>query len=154
VEPGGVRAVREVVHHGGSAVILPRFPDGRILLIRQYRMAVGRLLWELPAGSIDPGETALQTARRELAEETGFRSRSWRKLLEFYPSPGFLDEKMTLFLARDIIPGPARQEADERILPRAFAMAEVLSLARAGKIRDAKTLLGLLCFDRWGSSGF
>ena len=113
-------------------------------------MAPGRFLWELPAGSIDPGETALQAARRELAEETGYRSRSWRKLVEFYPSPGFLTEKMTVFLARDIRPGPPRPEADERILARAFPMAEILPLVRAGKIVDAKTLVGLLYFHLLG----
>ncbi|MBI4464150.1 MAG: NUDIX hydrolase, partial [Acidobacteria bacterium] len=121
VEPGGVQALREVVHHRGSAVILPRLPDGRVLLIRQFRFPVGRALWELPAGSLDPGETALQTARRELIEETGYRATVWKKLLEFYSSPGFLDEKMTLFLAVNAQPGPAQPEPDERIRLRCFS---------------------------------
>ena len=146
-----MHAVREVVHHGGSAVILPRFADGRILLIRQYRLAAGKPLWELPAGSIDKGETALQAAKRELAEETGYRSRSWRKLLEFYPSPGFVDEKMTVFLAETIRAGQANMEPDERIIARAFKMKEAIRMVRGGKIVDAKTLIGLLYFKRWGS---
>lgn len=151
VEPGGVQVTWEIVHHGGSAVILPRLPDGRILLIRQYRLAVGKFLWELPAGTIDKGEAALQTARRELAEETGYRSRSWRKLLEFYPSPGFVDEKMSLFLADDVRPGPPHTEEDEKILVRPYSMTEALRLVRTRKIVDAKSLVGLLYFERWGS---
>jgi len=151
VEPGGVRASREIVHHNGAAVMLPLFADGRILLIRQYRLAAGRMLWELPAGTIDKGETPLQTARRELEEETGYRSKSWRTLLEFYPSPGFVSEKMTLFLAREIRPGPARPEQDERIAVHPFSMAEALALIENGKIVDAKTLVGLLYFARWSA---
>lgn len=144
VEPGDVKVTREVVHHRGSAVILPCFEDGRVLLIRQYRLAAGSSLWELPAGGIDRGETALQAARRELAEETGYRASSWRKLVQFYPSPGFLSEKMTVYVARNIRPGPARPEKDERIFAKPFSPAELRAMIRAGKIRDGKTLVGLL----------
>ncbi|MBI4460613.1 MAG: NUDIX hydrolase [Acidobacteria bacterium] len=144
IEPGGVPVQREVVHHRGSAVVLPRTDDGRILLVRQFRFAAGGFLWELPAGSLDPGETPLQTARRELAEETGYRAAKWRKLVEFYASPGFLDEKMTIFLAQDIRPGIARPEEDERIQARLFDARELQTMIRKGKFRDAKTMLGLL----------
>ena len=144
VEPGGVQVIREIIHHNGSAVILPRLSDGRIVLIRQFRLAARDFLWELPAGSIDAGETARQTARRELEEETGYRSSQWRKLVEFYPTPGFLDERMTLFLAENVRPGTPRPEADERISVRSFAMAELLRMISTGKIRDGKTLVGLL----------
>ena len=147
VEPGGVRATRELVHHAGSAVILPRFRDGRIILVRQFRLATGGSLWELPAGSLDKNESALHAAKRELAEETGYGSSSWRKLVQYYPSPGFLDEKLTLFLARNIRPGPPCPETDERIRVRSFRMPELLSMMRTGKIRDGKTLLGLLYFQ-------
>ena len=146
VEPGGVSVVREVVHHRGSAVILPRLTDGRILLIRQFRLATGRSLWELPAGSLDPGETAFQTARRELIEETGYRASAWKKLLEFYPSPGFVDEKMTLFLAEGAQPGPAHPEPDERIRVRCFTAQQLQEMIENKKIRDGKTLVGLLYF--------
>ncbi len=149
LEPGGVQTTREIVHHPGAAVMLPLFSDGRVLLIRQFRLAAGRRLWELPAGTLDKGETAFQTARRELVEETGYTSKSWRKLLEFFPSPGFINEKMTLFLARDICPGKARPEEDERIRTRAFSMAELLRMIETKKIIDAKTLVGLLYFERW-----
>ncbi|MBI3894292.1 MAG: NUDIX hydrolase [Acidobacteria bacterium] len=144
IEPGGVPVRREVVHHRGSAVVLPRMSDGRILLVRQFRFPAGRFLWELPAGSLDPGETPLQTARRELAEETGYRATKWRKLVEFFASPGFLDEKMTIFLAQDIRPGIATPEADERIQARFFEVRELQTLIRQGKLRDGKTLIGLL----------
>lgn len=147
VEPGGVPATRELVHHAGSAVILPRFRDGRIILVRQFRLAAGGSLWELPAGSLEKNETALHAAKRELAEETGYESSSWRKLVQYYPSPGFLDEKLTLFLARNIRPGPPCPESDERIRVRSFPMPELLSMMRTGKIRDGKTLLGLLYFQ-------
>ncbi|MBI2816426.1 MAG: NUDIX hydrolase [Acidobacteria bacterium] len=148
VEPGGVRVRREIVHHNGSAVMLPRFADGRVLLIRQFRFAAGSALWELPAGTIDPGETPLQTARRELEEETGYHAKSWRKLLVFYPSPGLLTEKMTLFLASDIRPGTAKPEDDEQIEVRPYSMAKALALIERGKIRDAKTIVGLLYLAR------
>ena len=149
-EPGGVRVVREVIHHPGSAVILPLLPNRRIVLIRQYRLAVGASIWELPAGTIDVGEKPLQTARRELAEETGYRSSRWRKLTSFYPSPGLLSERMHLFLAQDLRPGTARPEADERIFTRSFSRAELLRMIRAGKIQDGKSLVGVLYWAQWG----
>ena len=102
----------------------------------------------MPAGSLDPGETALQAAWRELAEETGYRASSWRKLIEFFPSPGFLDEKMTLFLAEKVRSGEPSPESDEKIRVRPFHSAEWQDMIRSGQIRDAKTLVGLL-YWRW-----
>ena len=99
VDPGGFRIRRLIIHHRGSAVMMPIDTRGRILLVRQYRLPARRYLWELPAGRMDPGETPLQAARRELAEETGLRARKWKKLISFYASPGFLSEKMNLFVA-------------------------------------------------------
>jgi ADP-ribose diphosphatase len=150
-EPGGVRVVREVIHHPGSAVILPILADRRILVIRQYRLAVGASIWELPAGTIDRGERPLQTARRELAEETGYRSSRWRRLISFYPSPGLLRERMYLYLADSIRSGTARPEGDERISVHLFSMSELLQMIRAGKIKDGKSLVGLLYWAQWGA---
>lgn len=102
----------------------------------------------LPAGTLDPGETPLQTARRELEEETGYRAKSWRKLLEFYPSPGFVSEKMTLFLASGLRPGAPRPEADERITVQPFSVPELLAMIEKRKIVDAKTIVGVLYYAR------
>jgi len=147
-EPGGVQVTREIVHHPGAAVMLPVLADGRILLERQFRLAAGRRLWELPAGTVDPGETPLQTARRELEEETGYLAKSWRKLLEFYPSPGFVAEKMTLFLASGLRPGAPRLEADEQITVHPFSLPELLAMIGKRKIVDGKTIVGVLYYAR------
>lgn len=136
--------VREIVQHGGSVVVLPVFPDGRILLARQYRYAVGEFLWELVAGHIEPGETPGAAARRELEEETGYRARRFRRLLEFYPTPGFVSERMYLFLATGLLPGKARPEADEALETQAFTRAELERMIRQGQLRDGKSLVGIL----------
>src|SRR6202042_1911652 len=99
----GIRTVREVVEHPGSVVVLPAFPDGRILLIRQYRHAVGQYLWELVAGHKEPNESFAEGAGRELEEEAGYTAKKLRKLLEIFPSPGLLSERMEIFLAENLI---------------------------------------------------
>src|SRR5579863_1880356 len=125
-EPGGVRARRDVIRHSGSIVILavdrPRNrasrqakQEPRVLLERQYRHAAQSMMWELPAGRIDDGETALTAAKRELLEETGYTARQWKRILHFYVSPGFLDETMTIYLAQGLKAGQAQPEEDERI---------------------------------------
>jgi ADP-ribose pyrophosphatase len=152
VEPGGAAVVREIIHHPGSAVILAVNAEGHVLMVRQYRLAPRAFLWELPAGTLDAGETPLHGARRELQEETGYLARRWSRLVKFYPSPGILDEQMTLFLARQIRPGVAHPESDERIVARFFPLAELLRRVRTGTIRDAKTLVGLLYWQQWMSA--
>ena len=149
VEPGGITARRDVVRHPGSVVVLavadgPRGPS--VLLERQYRHAAGDFLWELPAGRIDRGESALAAARRELLEETGYTARRWKRALVFYSSPGFLDETMTIYLARGLKAGRARPEPDELISVRLFPLATAVRMARRGTIRDGKTLAALFWF--------
>jgi ADP-ribose pyrophosphatase len=144
IEPGGVRTTREVVCHAGSVVVIPRLPDGRVILVRQYRHAVGETLWELVAGGMEPGETPRQSARRELAEETGYRARLFTPLLEFYPSPGILSEKMHLVEARDMTLSQPHPDKDERIKVGLFAISELARMVRGNKIRDGKTLVGIL----------
>jgi ADP-ribose pyrophosphatase len=143
LDPGGFEIKRAIVRHGGSAVMMPVDERGRILLVRQYRLPARQYLWELPAGRVDKGETLLQAARRELAEETGYRAKKWKKIAEFYPSPGFLAEKMTIFLATGLTAGPATPMEDERIETRWFTPGELRKWVKAGKIKDAKTMIGL-----------
>jgi ADP-ribose pyrophosphatase len=137
-------ALREIVRHGGSVVVLPVFPDGRVLLVRQYRHAAGDFLWELVAGHIERGERPGSAARRELQEETGYRARRWQRLAEFFPTPGFLTEKMVLYRASGLRAGRARPEGDEQIEARAFPRAELARLVRRKQLRDGKTLIGVL----------
>jgi len=149
VDPGGFEIKRFIVQHRGSAVMMPVDENNRILLVRQYRLPARRYLWELPAGSIDEGETALQTARRELVEETGYRAKRWQKLAEFFPSPGFLAEEMTIYLATGLTAGEATPMEDERIEVRWFTAKQVDDMLRAGKILDAKTIIGFLKWKRY-----
>jgi ADP-ribose pyrophosphatase len=143
----GFKIKRAVVRHRGSAVMMAVDEEKRILLVRQYRLPAGRYLWELPAGSVDPGEKPLQTARRELVEETGYRARTWRKLSSFFPSPGFVAERMTIFLATDLTAGTATPMDDERIETRWFTPREVADMIATGKIEDAKTIIGFLTWS-------
>jgi ADP-ribose pyrophosphatase len=149
IDPDGFEIKRAIVQHRGSAVMMPVDDKKRILLVRQYRLAARRYLWELPAGTIDEGETPLQTARRELIEETGYRAKKWQKIAEFFPSPGFLTEKMTIFLATELTAGEASPMEDERIETRWFAQRELDEMIRAGKIADAKTNVGFLKWKRY-----
>ncbi|MBI4467049.1 MAG: NUDIX hydrolase [Acidobacteria bacterium] len=139
-----LRAVREIVEHHGSVVVLPVFSDGRVLLVRQYRHAVGDFLWELVAGGIEPGENPRAAAHRELEEETGYRAGRLRRLLNFYPTPGFVSEKMILYRATDLRRGRACPEADESLETRAFTRSQLERMIRRGQLRDAKTLVGVL----------
>jgi|SRR6516162_8801294 ADP-ribose pyrophosphatase len=146
-EPNGVTAIREVIRHSGSVVILAVDNPGaelRVLLERQYRFAAKDYMLELPAGRIDPGESALTAGKRELREETGYTARKWKRVLYFYPSPGFLEESMTVFLASGLKAGKAKPEADERIDCLWLPLTEVVEMAMSGHIRDGKTLAGVL----------
>ncbi len=149
VEPGGVASVRDVVTHNGSVVLLPVFPDGRLLLVRQYRHAVGGYLWELVAGRIEPGESPLQAARRELLEETGYTARRFGKLLDVFPTPGFVSEHMVVYAVEELKPGEARPEADERIRTRRFSLRELEAMMRRGRLRDAKSIASILYYRRF-----
>jgi len=144
-EPNGITARRDVVHHPGSVVILPVQRD-KVLLERQYRHAAGQYLWELPAGRINPGESPLAAAKRELLEETGYTARRWRRLLFYYASPGFLSETMVVYLAESLTAGRARPEADESIHTRFFPLRPLVRAAAAGRLRDGKTISAVLAY--------
>ena len=146
-EPNGITAIREVIRHSGSVVVLAVDDTGaeaRVLLERQYRYAAQEFMLELPAGRIDPGEDALAAAKRELLEETGYTARKWKRALFFYPSPGFLEETMTVFLARGLQPGVAQPEADELIDHELVPLSRVVRWIASGEIHDGKTLAGVL----------
>jgi ADP-ribose pyrophosphatase len=146
IEPSGVKATRDVIAHSGSVVVMPVLDDGKIVLIRQYRYAAQQYLWELVAGRIDPGENIKQAAKRELIEETGLRAKKMRQFLAFWPSPGFLEERMFTLLAEGITQGEAEPEEDEKIEAKAFAQPELEKMLRTGVIRDGKTISSLLFY--------
>jgi ADP-ribose pyrophosphatase len=144
----GWKMKRSVVRHHGSAVMMAVDPKNRVMLVRQYRLPAGQYLWELPAGKMDEGETALQAARRELIEETGLRAKTWKKLTTFFPSPGYVEEKMTIYLATDLTQGEAKPMEDERIETRWFTKKELRDLIASNKILDAKTMIGFLHWSK------
>lgn len=147
VEPSGVNVRRDTIHHSGSVVVLAvdeSLAEPRVLLVRQYRYAAKQYLWELPAGRIDPGEDALEAAKRELIEETGYSAAAWQKALWFYSSPGFLDETMKVFVARSLKRGKARPEEDEFITKRLFPLRSAVQLVMRGNIHDGKTIAAVL----------
>jgi ADP-ribose pyrophosphatase len=142
--PNGQPLELEIIRHPGGAAVVALDSQERVCLLRQYRHAAGGWLWELPAGKLEPGEAAQLTAQRELEEEAGLQAADWLRLGETLTTPGFCDEVIHLFLARQLSRVPARPQAHELIevhwLPLATAVAQVHS----GEIRDAKSMLGLL----------
>jgi ADP-ribose pyrophosphatase len=146
-EPTGITARRDVVEHPGSVVILAvdeSRSEPLVLLERQYRYAAQDFLWELPAGSLELHEKALAGAKRELLEETGYRAKRWRRALYFYPSPGFLSETMSVYLAQELTAGKAHPEEDEVLECMMMPLSQALEMIHAGKIRDGKTIAGVL----------
>lgn len=139
---------REVVRHPGSVVILPLVDENSVCLIRNFRIAVDQTLIELPAGTLEPGEDPMTTAQRELIEETGYRARGWKKLHAFYAAPGILDEMMTLVLATHLVSGPPDRELGEEIENLVVSWQEAIEMVTDGRICDAKTVCGLLLYDR------
>jgi ADP-ribose pyrophosphatase len=140
----GRETTREVVFHPGAVAIVPLLPDGRVIMIRQYRHATDEVLLELPAGTRDqPGEAPIDTAARELIEETGYRAGQLIHLADFYTAPGFCNELMSLYVATDLAPGDQNLMDDEAIGVELLSLDEAHGLIVAGTIRDAKTIVGL-----------
>ena len=142
--PNGRVAELEIAHHPGGAAVVALDDQGRTCLLRQYRHAAGGWLDELPAGKLDNGEPPLECAQRELAEEAGMLARRWDKLGEFFSSPGVLTEVIHLYLARDLEAVEARPEEHEVFEARWVPLDEAVGLATGGRLRDAKSLIGLL----------
>lgn len=141
--PNGVEVTLEVVHHSGAAAVVPLLPDGRVVLVYQYRHAAGGYIWEVPAGRLEPGEPPEACARRELAEEVGYRAGRLEKLGVILTTPGFCDEAIHLFVARDLDPCPVNHEADEVLEIRPKTMQEAMTMIHRGEIRDAKSVAAL-----------
>lgn len=141
--PSGNISIREVVEHPGSVGIIPIDNNGDIILIRQFRYPVNEVLWEIPAGKLDPGEAPEDCARRELEEETSYLARHLEKIMSFYTSPGFSSEVLHLFIGTDLVPGTSKPDTDENIKTYRLSWEKIKIMMEAGKIRDAKTLLGL-----------
>lgn len=141
---------RETFQHPASVVIVPVLEKGRVLLIRQFRHALGRTIYEIPAGTSEPGEPLLSCAKRELAEETGRRAARWERLCAFYPAPGVSTERMVLYRASRLSPLPPgsrhRKDRDEYITPAVVPAGTAVEMVRKGRVIDAKSIIGLL----WG----
>ncbi len=140
----GRRYTREVVRHPGAVLVLPVLEDGKIVMIRNFRVAVDERLWELPAGKLEPDEAPQRAAERELQEETGYCAAAVRKLGEFYTSPGFSDELMHVYLAEQLTPVQRALEPGEDIQVQCVDSDEAVAMALDGRIRDGKTIAGLL----------
>ena len=150
IEPGGIKVRRDLIHHSGSVVVLAVDDSNaipQVLLERQYRHAAGDYLWEIPAGRIDPGENALNAAKRELIEETGYRAERWRRILKFYASPGFVAETMSVYMATGLRKGEAEPEEDEIIHHQMVPLPKAVKMVLKGTIRDAKTISSVLWLD-------
>ena len=144
IRDGDVEYERDVVTHNGSAVIVPVFADETVALVKQYRRPAQKYLYEIPAGSLDKNENPESGARRELEEEIGVTAGRLEKLTEFYVSPGFLSEKMFVFLATDLTETAQNLEADEILEIEKFTFEQVFEMIRKNEIEDAKTIVGLI----------
>ena len=143
LQKAGRRHLYETVHHPGSCAILPLVDAKTLLLLRQYRPSVGKTLWEIPAGTLEAGESPLAAARREVEEETGYCASRVTPLAVFYPSPGFCTERIHLFLAEKLRRSSQKLELDEKIRVHAVSFPKAFRLLKGGKIQDAKTLIAL-----------
>jgi ADP-ribose pyrophosphatase len=141
--PNGAVKDREIVRHPGAAAMVPLLEDGRVVLIKQYRHAVGEFVWEIPAGTLEPEEAPVACARRELVEETGYKAAKFEKLTEILPAPGYTDEHIHIFLATGLTAGDQRLEDDEVLELQPTVLDSALAMVTQGEIRDAKTIAGL-----------
>jgi ADP-ribose pyrophosphatase len=135
---------REIVHHPGSAVIIPVFDDGTVALVEQYRHPARRFMLEAPAGTLSKGEPPEEGAQRELEEEIGVRAGRIEKLLEFFVSPGFLEEKMWVYLATELTETKQNLDDDEYLKIRRFPLLRAMQMVSDGEIEDAKTIIGIM----------
>ena len=140
--PNGFNVDLEIIRHPGAAAIVPVTEDDRMLMLKQYRHAVNDFIWEIPAGTFDGQEAPLDCARRELTEETGFTAACWVNLGIITPLPGYSDEKIHLFLARDLTPAAQHLDQDEVLEVHSLHLKQVETMITDGQIHDAKTIAG------------
>ena len=148
--PDGTHATREYIRHPGAVAVVALFDDGAVLLERQYRYPGRREFIEIPAGKLEPGEPHLDTAQRELAEETGYVAADWTRLGLIHTAIGYADEAIELFLARKLTKKEASLDAGEFLEVLRIPFAEALAMVRDGRITDSKSAIGLLWVDKWG----
>jgi ADP-ribose pyrophosphatase len=148
VAADGQPVTRDIIIHPGAVAVLPMVAVDRVCLLRNRRPNAGATLIEIPAGTLEPGEDPAAAGPRELAEETGYRAGRWRKLTEFYPSPGVLSELLHVYVAEDLTSGEMALERDEDLEPFIVDWPQAMAWALDGTIRDAKTLVTLLLWDR------
>ena len=151
IDDDGFEIQRAIVRHPGSAVMMAIDERGHILLVQQFRLPAQTKMWELPAGRLDPGESPMEAAKRELQEETGYSAKQWTELVSWYPSPGFLEEKMTVFVAEDLTAGEQNLMGDERIRFQWFTRAQIRQMIKRKQIIDGKTLIGFLYREQFAS---
>ena len=144
----GESTIREVVRHPGGVAAVPVLDDGRIVLIRQFRYPLGKYIWEIPAGKLDSGQTPRDTIARELEEEIGYTAGKLTEICSFYSSPGFCDEVIHLFTARNLVPCPQHLETGEHITPETRTLEDCLKMIDSGEIMDGKSILGILLFSQ------
>lgn len=144
--PNGRKTTFHIVEHPGAVAIVPVHANGDVVLLKQFRPSIGEEIYEIPAGTIEKGEAPLATAKREIIEETGFRAKKWEKIGEFYTAPGFCTELMHVYVAKVLSPAQLPGDADEILKPVRMSIDAALKLIRTKKIRDAKTIAGLLVY--------
>ena len=146
VLPNGRRTTFHIVEHPGAVAIVPVHANGDVVLLKQFRPTIGMEIYEIPAGTIEKGEGPLATAKREIVEETGFKAKRWDKIADFYTAPGFCDERMHVYVARDLTPAKADGDDDEILKPVRMSIDAALKLIRTRRIRDAKSIAGLMLY--------
>ncbi len=145
----GVTVDLDVIRHPGASAVVPVSDDNKLILIKQFRHAIGDYIWEIPAGTLDPDETYLECAKRELVEETGFSANNWQKLGEIIPVPGYSDERIRIFLATELAPARQDLDEDEVLAVHEIKMDDAINMIHKGAILDGKTITGLFMANQW-----
>jgi ADP-ribose pyrophosphatase len=145
----GVTTDMEFVEHPGATAIIPMLNESRVLLLKQYRHSLREYIWEIPAGTLDPQESIMNCAKRELIEETGYSAHQWQKLGEITPVPGYSDERIHIFLATDLQPAEQNLDTDEIINVHDVGFSEAIEMIEKGEIQDAKSIAGLFLALNW-----